>query len=124
MDEIARHATPDGQFTLLVIPADDLIGFDGYPWHTHGAFQRFVGDYLCSVSISVGGVHFNFGRAGTISVEGRWELVDPAGHMVDRNQDNGKREAYHLHVVLNEDVVDYKIDAPRSFSLTFNRGIN
>lgn len=42
MRETARYATPDGQFTLLVVPADDLIGFEGYPWHTHGDFLPSV----------------------------------------------------------------------------------
>lgn len=42
MDETARYTTPDGQFTLLVVPADDLIGFEEYPWHTHGDFLRSV----------------------------------------------------------------------------------
>ena len=42
MSEPTRYTTPDGTFTLLVEPADDLIGFEGYPWHTHGEFLRSI----------------------------------------------------------------------------------
>ena len=36
MAEPTRYTTPDGQFTLLVEPAADAIGFEDFPWHTHG----------------------------------------------------------------------------------------
>ncbi|MGH8569750.1 MAG: hypothetical protein ACREXU_17545 [Gammaproteobacteria bacterium] len=42
MDDTARYRTPDGKFTLLVAQADDLIGFEKYPWHTHGEFLASV----------------------------------------------------------------------------------
>jgi hypothetical protein len=36
MEQASRHTTPDGCFTLIFNAADDgVIGFDGYPWHTH-----------------------------------------------------------------------------------------
>ena len=36
MSEASRHTTPDGRFTLIHDPADDdVIGFEGFPWHTH-----------------------------------------------------------------------------------------
>ena len=38
MSEPARYTTPDGNFTLVVVPEHDLLGFEGYPWHTHGEF--------------------------------------------------------------------------------------
>jgi len=59
--------------------------------------QRFIGDALFQVGIGMDGVHFVFGRAGTIAVEGRWELVDSSGALVD-------------------------LDSPRSLALTFATG--
>ena len=38
MSDEARYTTPDGKFTLMVAPQHDLLGFEGYPWHTHGEF--------------------------------------------------------------------------------------
>jgi hypothetical protein len=42
MSDAARYVTPDGKFTLLVVPADDLLGFEEFPWHTHGEFLASV----------------------------------------------------------------------------------
>lgn len=43
-----RYVSPDGELCLLVISPDgDLtIGFEGYPWHTHGdvLVREFGGD--------------------------------------------------------------------------------
>lgn len=49
MSDAARYTTPDGKFTLVVMPEHDLLGFEEYPWHTHG-------DFLASV-YRVGSVH-------------------------------------------------------------------
>lgn len=84
--------------------------------------QRFVGDALFNVAIGVDGVHFGFGRAGNISVYGRWELYGLSGELIDHAQKNSVRECYRIHVVLNEDVTGYEIDPPRSFTLTFLSG--
>jgi hypothetical protein len=84
--------------------------------------QRFVGDALFQVCIGIGGVHFVFGHAGTIAVDGRWELVDSLGAVIDRKQEHEQRESYRLHVILNADVTECRLDPPRSFSLTFATG--
>jgi len=42
MSDEARYTTPDGKFTLLVVPDEDLLGFEEYPWHTHGEFLASV----------------------------------------------------------------------------------
>jgi hypothetical protein len=39
MHVIEEHRTPDGLLRFLVTRGDDgdiALGFDGYPWHTHG----------------------------------------------------------------------------------------
>jgi hypothetical protein len=84
--------------------------------------QRFVGDYLSQVCIGMDGVHFAFGRAGTISVGGNWELHDRDGNLVDGACDHNDRKAYYLHVIFNEDVTASSIEPPLSFSLTFANG--
>jgi hypothetical protein len=84
--------------------------------------ERFVGDYLFSVNINAGGIHFCFGNSGTICVEGRWELTNPNDQIVDERCDNSRRDAYRVHVLLNEYVIDFAIDAPKSCSLVFSNG--
>ncbi len=84
--------------------------------------QRFVGDFLCQVCVGMDGIHFRFGQSGTISVQGRWELTDSDGKVIDRACDHSERDAYRVHVIFNEDVAEYSIDPPKSFSLTFASG--
>jgi hypothetical protein len=84
--------------------------------------QRFVGDALFQLRVGLDGVHFAFGRAGTICAHGRWELHDSEGMLIDLAQENSSRESYRVHVILNADVTNYSIDPPRSFTLTFATG--
>ena len=84
--------------------------------------QRFVGDALFQISIGVDGVHFHFGKSGTISVFGHWDLHDGKGVLIDWAQENEERQHYRVHVILNADIATYAIDTPRSFSLTFTSG--
>ena len=61
--------------------------------------RRFVGDFLTQVSFGMDGVHFQFGSSGTISVEGRWDLQDAAGRVVDQSMEHADRDAHRLHVI-------------------------
>jgi hypothetical protein len=75
MRNVTRYVSPDGALAFLVIrdPDDITLGFEGYPWHTHGdilaelsgdvteqAVHRFVedllGNALVIAVISVDGV--------------------------------------------------------------------
>ena len=84
--------------------------------------QRFVGDALFQACIGCDGVHFRFGRAGTISTFGLWQLHDSAGTLIDQTQEHSERERYCIHFILNADVTACSIDSPHSFSLTFSTG--
>ena len=84
--------------------------------------QRFVGDALFQACIGCDGVHFRFGRVGTISAFGLWQLHDSAGTLIDQTQEHSEREYYCIHFILNADVTACSIDPPRSFSLTFSTG--
>jgi len=84
--------------------------------------DRFVGDALFQVCIGLDGAHFVFGYAGSIAVEGKWELFDSVGTMIDHSVEHEQRESYRLHVILNAEVASARVDPPRSFSLTFSTG--
>lgn len=83
---------------------------------------RFVGDFLSQVRIGMDGIHFAFGHSGTISVQGHWELIDRAGKIIDCACEHEARESYRVHAIFNQDVTEYSIDPPHSFSLTFASG--
>lgn len=63
---VDEYASPDGQLKFLVTCPDGdwTIGFDGFPWHTHGsilvrrhgsdersAVERFLADLIGNVSV-------------------------------------------------------------------------
>src|SRR5690348_5564033 len=89
---------------------------------TNLPIQRFVGDFLFSITLAGPSIHFNFNRSGTISVDGHWELRDGYGTLIDKHCRLEEREVYRVHVILNQDVTDYVLDPPRSFAIAFANG--
>ena len=57
-----------------------------------------------------------------IMVEGTWEIRDADGAILDRVQDHASRDVYRVHKLLSRDVVSSVVDAPRSFTLSFDSG--
>jgi len=86
--------------------------------------ERFVGDAVVQVRIGRDGVQFVFDRSGTIAIEGRWEIVDSTGTLVDHDEGYARRESYRVHVLLNADVTGLSLDPPRSFSFTLRVAID
>jgi hypothetical protein len=84
---VGEHVSPDGRLKFLVTCPDGdwTIGFDGFPWHTHGsiladlsgqdeiaAVERFVADLIGSVSV----IALKRVSGAVIDV---WITDDPAG---------------------------------------------
>jgi hypothetical protein len=84
--------------------------------------QRFVGKYLEAIQLGKFQIQFHFAEAGSISIQGKWELHDLSGALIDGSQDPSSREFYRVHMLLNETVTDQRIDPPDSFMLTFSSG--
>ncbi len=83
--------------------------------YLHGAslIQVCLGEYQ---------LQFHFSPRGAISVEGRWELRDAAGSIVDRLYDGTERPPYELHRLLGKKVVGSEVSAPVSCALRFEEG--
>ena len=82
--------------------------------------DRFVRHELNQIALGRFQIQLRFASVGSISVEGRWELRDPMGALVDVSQEHADRESYRLHLVLDLPVARFEIDAPRSFTLVFD----
>ena len=97
------------------VPADlDLTGF-------HGAT-------LVQIGVAEHTLHFNFQEAGPgplryILVEGGWEVRTAAGDIRDQVQEHATRDCYRIHRLLSQSVVSTSVDAPRSFALRFESGL-
>ena len=79
----------------------------------------FVGYALNQVALGRFQEQLHFAGAGSIFIEGRWELRDPAGVLVDWKQEHADRECSRLHRVLDLPVARFEIDPPHSFTLIF-----
>jgi hypothetical protein len=88
---VGEYVSPDGQLKFLVTCPDGdwTIGFDGFPWHTHGsilaelsgqdeitAIERFVADLTGSISVI-----FLRRRSGVLTDV--WITDDPATELSD-----------------------------------------
>ena len=82
----------------------------------------FKGAVLTQLCVGEFQVQFRFHPIGTISVEGRWELRDTLGSLIDQMKRNAERDSFYLHVLLGKSVDGFSLDAPRSFSLCFETG--
>jgi hypothetical protein len=98
--------------------------------HVHGVppdldLSPFIGATLERIDLGKWILHFRFAMqpAGSIAVEGEWELLDHDGEVIDRQQEPSERAAYHLHHLLLQDVTAFEVHAPQWFSLTFNNGM-
>jgi hypothetical protein len=68
-------------------------------------------------------IQLHFDGTGSIHVEGRWELRDGAGDLVDAQEEHESKESYRIHRVIDVPVTRFSIDPPRSFTLYFDNDL-
>jgi hypothetical protein len=81
--------------------------------------DRFVGQDLNQIALGRFQIQLHFAGTGSIFIEGRWELRDPDGVLVDALQEHSDRDCWRIHRILDLPVARFDIDAPRSFTLEF-----
>jgi hypothetical protein len=84
--------------------------------------KPFVGLEFNQIALGRYQTQFHCDGAGSISVEGRWELRKGDGTLVDASTPHSERAAYKLHAILDVPIVGYHLDPPRSFTLVFETG--
>ena len=90
----------------------------------------FVDARLDEISLGASVIQFGFQPSGAddqldalrLSVEGRWELTDATGSVIDHSMPNAEREAFFLYRLLGQNVVATSVDAPSSIALRFDGG--
>ena len=93
---------------------------NGVPADLNIAFLH--GSELIQVCLGQNQLQFHFHPAGSISVEGGWELRDAAGARIDGCHDGPDRPPYQLHRLLGRRVVASEVSAPAWFALRFEGG--
>jgi hypothetical protein len=84
--------------------------------------QRLVGEQFNFVGLGRFQIQFHIDRLVGVSVEGRWELRDASGTLVDSNQSHADREAYRVHRIIDVRITNFRLDPPQSFTLFFETG--
>jgi hypothetical protein len=84
--------------------------------------QRLSGATLIQLAIGEFQIQFHFEPETQIAVEGRWELRDRSGHVIDLAQSNADRDVYRIHQLLGRRVVGSQVNPPESFTLEFDNG--
>jgi hypothetical protein len=82
----------------------------------------FVGKELNQIGLGRFQIQFHCSGTGSIFVEGRWELRDSVGELVDRSTEHDRRQSYRVHSIIDVPIVGSEIDPPRSFTLAFESG--
>ena len=75
--------------------------------------QPFVGQELNQICLGRFQTNLHFSGAGSISVEGRWELRAGVGDIVDRAQEHETRESYRIHRLIGVPVARFGIRRDR-----------
>jgi len=84
--------------------------------------EPFVGREFNQICLGRFQLQFHASGAGSIYVEGRWELRDEAQTLVDREQDHVERDAFRLHPIIDLPITRVSIDPPKAFSIFFENG--
>jgi hypothetical protein len=71
--------------------------------------QPFVGQELNQICLGRFQIQLHFSGAGSISVEGDWELRDAGGEIVDRAEEAETRESYRIHRLIDVPVARFSI---------------
>ena len=93
----------------------------------HLPLARFVGCECHFIGIGAVQIQFHFLRGengeafGSINPEGKWELRDQTGAIIDESIEHSERRAYRVHKIIGLPVVGFALDPPRSFTLYFSR---
>ena len=95
---------------LYGVPVDlDLTHF-----HAASCIQVAIGEHQ---------IQFHFHPSASVSVEGRWELRDGDGQVIDQSMEHIERPTYQIHRIVSQAVVDTFVKAPTSFGLVFNNNL-
>jgi len=86
------------------------------------ALSWLIGRELQQLGIGQHELVLNFFPEGRMMVAGAWELVDPAGQIVDHSMEHGQRTEYRLHHLIGPSVAAVAVDSAEAATVTFGNG--
>ena len=85
--------------------------------------EPFVGREINQVCLGRFQIQLHCAGTGSLRVEGRWELRDRDGELVDDAREHEQRTCYKVHRLIDVAIERFSIDPPRSFTLYFENGL-
>ena len=84
----------------------------------------FNGATLIQICIGQYQIQLHFHPDKVVSIEGKWELWDVSGMLVDYGAEDSviPNDSLHLHILLGRCINNYSVSASTSFSLYFTSG--
>jgi hypothetical protein len=87
------------------------------------ALKPLIKAEITQICIGPHDIQFNFHPRGNVSIQGRCELLDSAGQVVEVWEESTRSGTFRFPKLLMSSVVDALIDSPKSFVLTFENGM-
>jgi len=84
--------------------------------------HRLIGNSFNFIGLGRFQIQLHASDLVAIYIEGKWELQDSEGTVVDSQNSYTERGATHLPTIIDVPVTACTIDAPRSFTLSFQSG--
>jgi hypothetical protein len=84
--------------------------------------RRLIGQEFNFIGLGRFQIQFHISSLVAIYAEGRWELHDASGTLVDSEQAHAERDAFRIHRIIDIPITRFSITAPRSFTLFFESG--
>lgn len=88
----------------------------------HLKLDRLIGQGFNFIGIGRFQIQFHISSFVAIHVEGRWELRDAAGAVVDSDREHAERDVCRFHFIIDVPISRFSLNAPRSFTLFFESG--
>jgi hypothetical protein len=82
--------------------------------------QTLEGKEITLVSVGQYDLHFNFHPDGAVSIEGRCEMLDQHGSLIDVWDRGQRSETFRFFDLLGQSVIKVEIDSPKSFTALLN----
>jgi len=79
----------------------------------------FVDATLIQVCLGQHQISLHFAPERSIGIEGRWELRDTEGNIIDATVPHESRKSYQIHRIIGQDVKSGEVNPPHSFTLHF-----
>ncbi len=93
-----------------------------YGFHDQKLLSWLEGREVEQIGIGEHQVTFHLSPAGHMTVAGGWELLDPAGHVIDRAMEHANRGEYRLHRVIGAAVSEVVVESETAMAVSFANG--